>query len=270
MAESRVRIVRGSGCRVCRLVASVIEEVLCSAARLGMDVPDEVVVEAYDSPGMLEPRLELEARSVGASYAGVRPESCVLYTGWTGLPQVYVVTPLCEGMGEARVKGEAVRAAAHSILHRSVECYVYAVNPYYEATLRMILGPLAPVFLYLVGAGVRGYEANSLAVRLDYGGYVAVDEEAALREAVAALEKPSLRVSRLLMTAEIFKYFAEAKPLTGIRPGIIELLQRVTVLYPIESRAAAKALASLDAGRSTAERARAAAESIIAEILAHA
>ncbi|NPA05600.1 MAG: hypothetical protein GXO09_05855 [Crenarchaeota archaeon] len=269
MGHGRVRVLRGRGCRECIVVAETIEEFLCTAARSGLDVPDEVVVEAFETHSLLEPRLEAEARSIGAAYGGVRPESCVLYAGWTGLPQVYVVLSACRGLDEKCIRGEAARAAAHSILHRGIDCYVYTINYYYESTLRIILGPLYPAFLYLVGAGVRGYEANSLAVRLGYGDLVAVDEVRALAGAVAALAalKPARR-PRLLIAAELFKYLAESRPLA--RPGspVLDMLGRLAPLYPAEYNAALRALAAMEPASSTAERARLAAEKIIEELLA--
>jgi len=214
MGEWRVLVIDEQGyCKsspICNLVVGALDDFFTRVRKSGGDLPSEVYVEVG------EPRHGVEiARSLGGLVPQSRPESCLLYVGWSGVPEVYVVPSSCERYSDDRVVSEAYRVAAHTILHRGYEYYTVELGD--ENVLEELPSGFAVEFLYLVGAGVRAYEALEYASSVMGREKVAYHVRFSLREAIDYYEelvrqlKPEKHVLWLL-AAEFFKLLAEALP----------------------------------------------------------
>ncbi len=210
-----------------QLAASCIEKILDRAAGKGYSVPDTVYVEEYSSLRELGAELERVAAREGYGYAGVAPTSCIVYMGWTGVPEVYLVLEECKSRRQEVIAGEALRAGAHAILHRSLDSYVYTLEPEYAEKLYRAAPHTASIILYLLGAGVRGYEANSLLLDLEVDrDKVEASVSYSLEDAVKALRSlGSVKggEAELLLAAEAVKILLEAKPVAA-RSRLVEEL----------------------------------------------
>ncbi|HIP85430.1 MAG TPA: hypothetical protein EYH17_02150 [Pyrodictium sp.] len=224
---------------ICSLVVKALDEFFAKATRGGKAPPLEVYVEVG------EPVYRVEiAKSLGGAVPQSKPESCLLYAGWSGVPEVYIRPSNCKRYDNSRVVSEAYRVAAHIILHRGYEYYVVELGD--RSALEELPGELAIEFLYLVSAGVRAYEA------LEYAGNVVGEEKVAyhvrlsLTESIDYYEElvHQLELEKhvlWLLTAEFFKLVAEALPFIRL-PEISHCIDELEAILANISRSAWEAV----------------------------
>ena len=218
---------------LCKLVVEAIDNFFARAKERGRRPPLEVYVEVG------KPLYEAEiARSLSGTVPQSTPESCLLYAGWLGVPEVYIIPSNCKRYDDKRVVSEAYRVAAHAILHRGYE--YYAVELADRSVLEGLPDDLAIEFLYLIGAGVRAYEALKYA-----SGVVGVEKvvyhvKLSLEEAIDYYEElvrqlvPEKHILWLL-AAEFFKLLAEALPFTQL-PTISHIIAELEAVLATTSR----------------------------------
>ena len=224
---------------ICNLVVEALNKFFVRVRESSANPPSEVYVEVG------KPHYEVEiAKSLGGMIPQSKPESCLLYAGWSGVPEVYIVPSSCRRYDGDRVISEAYRVAAHTILHRGYEYYTIELSD--RSALEELPDELTVEFLYLVSAGVRAYEALEYASNVMGREEVAYHVKISLVEAIDYYEKlvrqlePKKHILWLL-AAEFFKLLAEALPfirLPAINHYVAELKAVLAGMFRLSWEAA--------------------------------
>jgi len=153
-----------------------------------------VDVILFENSSRMEAFSSREKYLVGAYSSGLEADFVATHEAWTGIPRILICYERLRRLNPLLVRATIRHEVAHSVLHGSLEYYVYAVpRSLFEASEKYSFPRTFTIdILYLISMGVKDYEVTRLLLDHKY-----IDDQIAYSLHVLETKKDELEAWNL-------------------------------------------------------------------------
>jgi len=219
----------------------VIGNVSGCYACLDVPLPSLVALRFFDTVKRQRAEQERESRTLGVIFDGGDPLP-VGHSAWGDVPRITICVERLEPLPGLLRQGMVHVAAAHAVLHGSVDYYLFNIPAEIVARARQagIGSTLLQQFLYYVATAVKGHAAVQLLVR---HGFIAGQVALALHQLEVTaddllawqLAQADPRARALYLLAQL-RPLLSAQPLLVHAPALAEAMHQLTAHLPAAER----------------------------------